>query len=273
MSGPESQPNEEIILRTPEGLVASINMQGAFVESLTAPDGQELLFPRQELAGKDRGGIPICAPVFGPGNTVNLPQHGFARNLVWAEVAREDSSTVRLLLADPGNQDQASESVSNNEYAHLNTHLEIKAISEGDRHSISMVMVLDNAGDREVIVTPGFHPYFPIGSIQETGLNLLSDDGIESFNPELLAEAVTLPSSELGEIGFSNGTHNISIKTSNLNVPVIWTANPDQYICVEPTQAGAATTSINTNLEEPSVLDPGYSYLYAMQINWEALKL
>lgn len=268
MTDHESHPDEQIVLRTPEGLVANVTLQGGYVESLTSPDGQELLFPKQEIAGKDRGGIPVCAPVFGPGTTVNLPQHGFARNLAWTEVAREDPSTVRLLLANPG--EQAPE-LTGNGYARMATHLEIQTASEKDRHSISMVMVIENLGHSGVIVTPGFHPYFPAGNIREKGLNLLYEDGVTKFDTAELEEAKTLPKSELGSFGFSNGTHNISIQTTNLPVPVVWTANPDQYICVEPTRAGAATASLTTNLDEEDVLQPTYAYLYTMKIDWEKI--
>ena len=50
------------------GIKAVVNPAGAFVESLTAADGTALLFARRDMPnGKNRGGIPGGAPVFGPG--------------------------------------------------------------------------------------------------------------------------------------------------------------------------------------------------------------
>lgn len=274
MSDPEYYLNEKITLRTPEGLTANINRKGAFVESLTAPDGQELIFPRQDINGKDRGGIPVCSPVFGPGTTVNLPQHGFARDLLWIPLPRdettseEESNTVRFVLLDPFEQDASLEP---SDYGRLNTTLAIKAASHENHHVLGMTLILQNNSDKDLIATPGFHPYFPIGTIQETGLNLLYDDGMQKFDPAELAKFKTLPSSELGEVGFSNGSHNINIKSFNLPVPVVWTAHPDLYVCVEPTQAGAVTASLTDTIEEESTLPPNGVRVYSMQINWKSI--
>ncbi len=42
---------------SPEGVQASIDLQGGYLNSLAAPDGTDILFPRQDLDGKDRGAV------------------------------------------------------------------------------------------------------------------------------------------------------------------------------------------------------------------------
>ncbi|KAI9245310.1 P-loop containing nucleoside triphosphate hydrolase protein [Sporodiniella umbellata] len=50
-----------------------------------------------------RGGIPICFPIFGTKDTIDLPQHGFARNTYWKELELEsddNQTTVQLELKE-----------------------------------------------------------------------------------------------------------------------------------------------------------------------------
>lgn len=53
-----------------------------------------------------RGGVPLCWPWFGPGETPDLPSHGFARNLPWSFIAHaEDANGVVLTFELKHNED------------------------------------------------------------------------------------------------------------------------------------------------------------------------
>lgn len=78
-----------------------INLFGATVTSWTLASGQEQLFlsSAAKLDGSKaiRGGIPIVFPAFGPPPkdhaTGKLPQHGFARSVLWEFLGKNTSES------------------------------------------------------------------------------------------------------------------------------------------------------------------------------------
>ncbi|ERF76593.1 hypothetical protein EPUS_05866 [Endocarpon pusillum Z07020] len=79
----------------------TINLFGATVTSWTLASGEEQLFlsSAAKLDGSKaiRGGIPIVFPVFGPPSkdhaTGKLPQHGFARSVLWEFLGKNTSES------------------------------------------------------------------------------------------------------------------------------------------------------------------------------------
>lgn len=106
--------SDRAILRHPKGPSAEILFYGASViswksGSVTNPEPVERLFTSAKAAldGSKpvRGGIPVVFPCFGPPthpDHAKLPQHGFARNNVWAYNATvmdtDAGVSVRLTL-------------------------------------------------------------------------------------------------------------------------------------------------------------------------------
>ncbi|CAN1309175.1 Putative glucose-6-phosphate 1-epimerase [Linum perenne] len=75
---------EQVLLRSPNGASAKVNLHGAQVVSWRNERGEELLFTSNKVRNQKAmimGGIPICFPQFG--NCGSNEQHGFARNKVW----------------------------------------------------------------------------------------------------------------------------------------------------------------------------------------------
>lgn len=80
----------------------TINLFGATVISWTLASGEEQLFlsSAAKLDGSKaiRGGIPIVFPVFGPPPkdhaTGKLPQHGFARSVLWEFLGKNTSESA-----------------------------------------------------------------------------------------------------------------------------------------------------------------------------------
>ncbi|CAN1793775.1 Putative glucose-6-phosphate 1-epimerase [Linum perenne] len=75
---------EQVLLRSPNGASAKVNLHGGQVVSWRNERGEELLFTSSKVRNQKAmimGGIPICFPQFG--NCGSNEQHGFARNKVW----------------------------------------------------------------------------------------------------------------------------------------------------------------------------------------------
>ena len=97
MTKSEFAPDGTFEIVSEDGLRATINPEGAYIESLQPLHGSQLLFPRTEIGDdKSRGGVFACAPVFGPGDKVGLAQHGFARNFEWRIDPSGDQNLVHL---------------------------------------------------------------------------------------------------------------------------------------------------------------------------------
>ncbi|KAG0759468.1 hypothetical protein G6F16_009862 [Rhizopus arrhizus] len=104
---PAKEINKVIYLEHPSGSKAEVSLFGSTITSWVV-DGRERLFVSSDKAKRDgskaiRGGIPICFPIFGTKETINLPQHGFARNTYWeylGVITDNDEVVVRLGLND-----------------------------------------------------------------------------------------------------------------------------------------------------------------------------
>ena len=261
----ETEPNKNIVLEA-EGLRASINPIGAYVESLVSADGSDLLHPRHHNTnGKSRGGMHVCAPNFGSGYKVGLPQHGFGRDLEWETVSvSEDKTDVQLRLMNPAEQ---VPDLANSPFKNCIMMMNIGLAHEGKKEMLEVVLVVDNGGDVPFTLTPGFHPYFPIDSRKPK--IKVTKTARDEYELSDLADARGLTEPLNGSILFGNGSHNISIKTINLGVPVIWTDSPDEYVCVEPTRAGAVTADGSQIDHEKFLLPPRKMDAYDMRIEWQ----
>jgi D-hexose-6-phosphate mutarotase len=272
MHNPENRPNSKLEIVTPEGLKAIINPTGAFIETLHDKAGRDLVFPRQNLNGKDRGGIPVCAPIFGPGEQFGLNQHGFARNMEWEQIEpddeldRNDPSIAWLKLGNP----RLRPNTLPDEYQGIEMRLGIKLTSEPQISALDMWLQVKNDGEVPFLLTPGFHPYFPLSDgLNAEQIELMADGQQVSFLETGLDPAVQLPPVGKNQISFETHTHNVTIRSPELIVPVVWSQKSDveKYICVEPTYAGP-TFQLDADSRRHFSLQPGGINHYSMQIDW-----
>lgn len=264
MNNSEQAPRPKIELETAEGLRATVNPEGGFVESLISSDGKELLFPRQDIDGKNRGGIPVCAPVFGLAKDIGLEPHGFARKQMWLTEIM-DPERIILSLVNPIAQDQKIPK----QYEGCAMELEVCIKSEAAGNSLGMFLRVRNEGDQAFVLTPGFHPYFPVPDGMLAGDIRISSGGrTTQFTGYELEEAATLKREESEPITFSDGIHAISVASENVPVPVVWSGDPKKYYCVEPTAMGPINEMLPEELEALS-LQPGDSTAYSMTITWQ----
>ncbi len=222
------------------GARAVVSPEGAFVESWTAADGTELLFPRRDMAnGKNRGGVPVCAPIFGPGETVGLNQHGFARNCTWT-VDEHTESQVKLSLDKPLSQAENLPPV----YAGCAMEIKIELRENGLRETLTV----RNIGVEPCAINPAFHPYFPVtpGDSAERAEVIIDGQKYRPSAAELLATRKIDSVGATAVLKTAQGTWTVT--GEGLPYFAVWSESPEAFLCVEPTESGFLTDAPATQL-------------------------
>lgn len=246
---------------------AAINTHGAWVETLTGPNQSNLLHPKGRIevngASKLRGGMHVCLPNFGPNATKErLVQHGFGRNVDW-DVTAEDDSVLEL-----------EHETSQGSYRGLLSTLryELTDISQNQSESrVVFTAILRLANNRpsfgsrppkSLTVAPGFHPYFATN-----GQRARYKQG--NFTAEATILPAKPPQQRSNPEYIKLGSTTLSIAESNLPVAVLWSDQPDRYVCYEPTAAGASFAAP----EKPEAnLPSGQSIDYIASFTWQIPK-
>ncbi len=111
-----------------------------------------------------RGGVPVCWPWFGAGET-GKPAHGFVRTKLWSVEASGISDAgvwLRLVTQD----DDASRALWNQAFK-LSLTVTLGA-------SLGIALTTNNTGDSDFVISEALHTYFAIGDVdrvQVTGLD------------------------------------------------------------------------------------------------------
>lgn len=230
-----------IDLKHPNGSQATVNPNGAFVESWTTAGGKELLFTRRDMpSGKNRGGIPVCAPIFGPGETVGLSQHGFARNCQW-EISDQTESQVKLTLDNLASQVKDLPPL----YAGCGMDLTIELLENGLRETLE----IRNIGVEPFMANPAFHPYFPVlagASAEQAEVNI--DEQLYQLTADELA-ATRKIDSNCSEARLTTIQGTWIVTGEGLPLFAIWSESPHDFICVEPTESGYLTDSLASEIQ------------------------
>lgn len=199
---------------------AQIDTTGAWLIGFSSDEG-DILFPRQVITYPDgskklRGGSHVCLPNFGPGGDSGLPQHGYGRIDEWSVDRRSDKG-VALSLGE-GRGAYASL------YSQLTYHL--------DDEGLLMELTLINKGRESLVVAPGFHPYFNLKQ-QSASLEI----GGIAYDINKITDAVVITQSSSS---VHVGSSTFALRTEGLLEWVLWSDNPDSYVCIEPTSASFA---------------------------------
>jgi galactose mutarotase-like enzyme len=227
-----------------DSVTATINEQGAWVETLSADD-RPVFFPKSELVTatsetKLRGGMHVCLPNFGPGGESGLAQHGFGRTSSWSVIQQNESSVLLELQTSDNNAGLVAE---------------LKYTVE--QSAFVARLSLTNRGNAPLRVAPGFHPYFTLNP-SETTVSVNS----ESFALSDLAgtEYRNASSAEL-----ITSEQRLVLTTENLSTWAIWTDELGSYVCVEPTFGGNRFLEPEQPDEQ---LAPGETKGYTVRISW-----
>jgi glucose-6-phosphate 1-epimerase len=142
---------------------AKIALQGAHLFHYRRRDEMPLLWvseaSRFEKGTAIRGGVPICWPWFGIASDASLPQHGFARTMMWEllEADETDATTTKILLAL-----SPSEATLELWPHRFGLRLEIIVGS-----TLSLALTTTNTDDRPFELTEALHTYFAVSSIAD----------------------------------------------------------------------------------------------------------
>lgn len=221
----------------------AIDPKGAVIIAYSH-DGMPILYERRQIDGKWRGGSHVCVPNFGPGGKSDQPQHGFGRVVDW-RVELQQADRIKLGYA------QASGS-----YAGLRLSLLYILQEQG----MTMQLTVHNTSAGPLRITPGFHPYFalPLGHDGRFWL-----DETEHHTREVADSPVyTAPSKTVQLI--LDEAHRYTLTSNTLRQYVLWTAHPQQYVCIEPTLAANAYSEAPASSEE--LLAPGDAQHYTVTI-------
>ncbi len=252
-----------------EGTTAAINPAGAYVESLVAHDGRSLIMPRDtqtmnvngEL--RDRGGIPVCTPWFGPGELLGSErQHGFGRNLTWKTMPTEGANNIHLSLQHLELQGTSIPEA----YKRAAFEMDVVIDVDGDGNPrLLQALTVGNEGHEAFAELSGFHPYFPLeegADVSEYAFGDMETGDSVRYTQDQLVETQNLPFRS-GDVTLQGPGINVRIVSEGLPVTFAWTDNT-KGICLEPTAAGVADETSPQN----RLLQPGDSRTYRMQITF-----
>src|SRR5215471_5518980 len=139
-----------------------------------------LAFPGRSRAGAlpaggnvKRWGLQLMIPNFSrlkegifKDKGTTLPIHGFGRNLSWI-ITAQDTAHLSMQLS--------SSDVTRPSYPYEFTFIASIAVEE---EMLTYTLVMENRGDEDMPIAPGFHPYFAMA--QEDKARLITD-GLEGF--------------------------------------------------------------------------------------------
>lgn len=190
-----------------------IDTQGAVIESYREED-KEIFFDRRQMkSGKIRGGSHVCYPNFGIDTVVGLPAHGFARDVAWEVVMRDDFSVILKVDGEKP-------------YDTVQVYLVYELLEDG----LKMGLTVTNRGKDVLAFAPAFHPYF--FSKQQ----MVSVNGKDMTN-EALEKTVFLATDE---VEFTTSERSFRLTGKNIHHFAVWTDYEGDYVCIEPTYSKAA---------------------------------
>lgn len=254
-----SKAPHNIELRTGD-VVAVVNPQGAYLESLRFAD-TDLLLPRQQLEEyvdgetvvKDRGGIPICTPYFGP---FEGERHGYGRKEYWERELTANKQQAALTHVQVTGL-----------FAGLESRLSYQIAQRDESVILIAQLALKNTGASAVPVSPGFHPYFPSRPGVENETISYGDRKLvhgREWRTEN-TEFITVGDGEAAV--FAVPDYRVTMKSTNLRKYAIWSGRKSTYWCVEPTRDGNAFENGVPQAEE-LMLKPAEEAVFECEIIW-----
>ena len=211
-------------------------------------DGKEILyFDKKRFMDKTksiRGGIPILFPICGNLNTSNsvfgkdylqLPQHGFARDLKWQHSFNENGDSLCLFL---------NESKKTKKYYPFDFELRIEVTLK--INCLEFEIKIYNKTDIAMPINFGLHPYFNISDFknlefvdnplncQNQEKNIISNTLDELKNINLGVDLLMYTS---GRSAFLDKIFQRQVTLNHphpFDIGVIWSDPPRKMICLEP---------------------------------------
>ncbi|KAI8986497.1 galactose mutarotase-like domain-containing protein [Pilobolus umbonatus] len=220
-----------LTLKHSSGPTVEVDLFGATVTSWVVDDTERIFVSK--LAKRDgskaiRGGIPICFPIFGTKESIQLPQHGFARNTYWEYIGSEESQDdiiVRLGLNESALSDKAKEAWPYSFNA-------VYTVTLTDT-TLGTSLIVENTDDENIDFNVLFHTYFKTTDVESCSIEGLTSldyiDKVEGVQNKEIREHVTIKSEVdriytdvQGDIILNNVGYSIQLNRSNLRDIVVW---------------------------------------------------
>ena len=253
------------------GIITRWSIQGQEVFYL-----DEERFTHPELSV--RGGNPILFPICGnlpddsyvyDGQSYNLKQHGFARNLPWEVVEKSTESSCKLTVSLKSNAETL---------AVYPFEFEVKFIYELKGKTLKIHQEYINKSDKVMPLSFGFHPYFLVGDKEKLSLDIpassyqakgstevVSYEGSFDFNQDEIDVALKPLQSSSASITDSSRSLKINLTWSeDYSTIVFWTVKGKDFVCLEPWSAPRNALNTSENLTE---LQPGASCKALVEID------
>ena len=221
---------------------------------------------RFETGTAIRGGIPVCWPWFGMAFDPALPQHGFARTMMWEllEATEIDGATAKVFLA------LSPSEASLRLWPHrFELRLEITVGS-----TLSLALTTTNTDEHPFQLTQALHTYFALSSISDIRVEGL--EGCPWFDAlthtrhvqegaiRFQGETDRVYQKVAGPIRLIDRERTITLTNEGSSSTVVWNPwidkcarmsgmNPDSYetmLCIESANA----------MEDERTLQPGESH-------------
>ena len=221
--------------------------RGGVITNWVSENNEILYFDEKRFLDREksiRGGIPILFPICGNLNISNslfgknylqLPQHGFARDLPWQYSLNKKEKSLCLVLQD---------SEITRKYYPFDFEVRIEVTLK--INCLEFKIHIENKTNSEMPINFGLHPYFNISDFknldffdyplncQDQKRNILSNTFEDLKN---IHNGIDLLMYSSGKSSFRD---NIFKRQVTLNHPypfdlgVIWSNPPRQMICLEP---------------------------------------
>ncbi len=221
--------------------------RGGLITNWTCKGEKILYFDEERFLKKNlsiRGGIPILFPICGntdsnipifESNCLNLPQHGFARDIKWDFNLNKENYSLNLSLKD---------SQFTRQYYPFSFEVKLEVIIE--INALIFEAEIINYSNNIMPISFGLHPYFNISdfkNIKFENYPLICLDQTQnklqltSYALNHVHKGIDLLMYSAGSLSFKDYFLGRKITLNNpypFDISVIWSNPPRNMICMEP---------------------------------------
>ncbi len=201
----------------------------------------QVLYRPVETGNVKRWGLPLMIPNFSrlkdgifTDKGTSLPMHGFGRTLPWTVTAQDETSLSMQL---------SSSEATRPAYPYEFTWT--ARIVAGEQ-TLTYMLTLTNAGDEEMPIAPGFHPYFTVAQQDKPSISADGPPGfaVDAFDwdhsppdtPYAFPHRVTVQMPNGGTLTIAELAQDGRYTLANMQLWSEPASRPDHaFVCFEPT--------------------------------------
>lgn len=248
IKGPEKSGNKAEFIPQRGGHIAWLKLHN---KDILRADPMGLLNPK----GKIRGGMPILFP--NAGKAEGLPQHGFVRDSnKWTHSVAPDGQSFTEFL----HSDEETEKIFPYKFI-----FEVGGRFERDRFIVSQSV--QNLSDRDMPVSFGLHPYFPVNSADKSKIkfNFAGGEELERRRDEWMnGKAVSINNPKKHALNAEMrisipGLGELVLEASDEYQKIwVWSEPGQNFICIEPVMRDSNGLDDDPQMVAPSKFYSAY---------------